>query len=53
MWQNIRNWLELEECENIWLNVVDPKSNTFVNVIVLYRHPNHNITNLNKKLDDA
>ena len=35
------NWLEIEECEDIWLNVVEPCTNSIINVIVLCRHPTH------------
>ena len=34
------NWLGIEECEDIWLNVIEPCTNSIINVIVLYRHPN-------------
>ena len=34
------NWLGIEESEDIWLNVVEPCTNTIINVIFLYRHPN-------------
>ena len=33
------NRLGIEECEDIWLNVVEPCTNSIINVIVLYRHP--------------
>ena len=43
----------MEECEDIWLNVVEPCTNSIINVIVLYRHPNTCTKKFILKLDEA
>ena len=48
-----QNWLEYEDCEDLWINVSDRHSNCNCNVIALYRHPNTNATMFFSKLEDA
>ena len=47
------NWLGIDECEDICLNVVEPSANSIINVIVLYRHPNTCKKKFILKLDEA
>ena len=47
------NWFGIEECEDFWLNVVEPCTNSIINVIVLYRHPNSCKKKFILKLDEA
>ena len=41
------------ECEDIWLNAVEPCTNSIINVIVLYRHPNTCKKKFSLKLGEA
>ena len=48
-----QNWLEFEDCEDLWINVSDQNSNCNCNVIALYCLPNTNATTFLGKLEDA
>ena len=53
---NLRlNSIGFEHCEDniIWLSIKDRRSNQIFNIVVLYRHPNTNIPEFIRKLDDA
>ena len=47
------DWLGIEECEDISLNVVEPYTYSMLNVIVLYRHPKTCKKKFILKLDEA
>ena len=47
------NSIGFEHCKDIWFSVEDRRSNQIFNIAVLYRHPNTNIPEFIRKLDDA